>query len=60
MARALAREYPAVPIRIFVCPDDGGLNPKVTILRRLSAHASHEHVLISDSNVRVGPGYLAR
>jgi ceramide glucosyltransferase len=59
IAREVAAAHPHVPIRICVCPDDGGLNPKVSILRRLSTLASHDLVLISDSNVRARPGYLA-
>ena len=58
IARQVAAEYPGVPMRIVVCPADGGLNPKVSILRRLSGLASHDLVLISDSNVRARPGYL--
>jgi ceramide glucosyltransferase len=62
VAREVAREAalvnPHVRVRIHVCPDDGGLNPKVSILRRLSALARHDLVLISDSNVRARPGYL--
>ena len=59
VVRAVAAQYPHVQLCTIVCPDDGGLNPKVSILRALSAQARHDHVLISDSNVRVTPGYLA-
>jgi ceramide glucosyltransferase len=58
VARRVARLRPAVPIRIVVCPADGGLNPKVSILRILSARAQHDLQLVSDSNVRAEPGYL--
>jgi ceramide glucosyltransferase len=59
VARTLAAAHPKVPLRVIVCPEDGGLNPKVSILKRLSNHASSDFVLISDSNVRVRPDYLA-
>lgn len=59
VARALAAAHPEVRMRVIVCPDDGGLNPKVSILRALSPHVRTDLVLISDSNVRVTPGYLA-
>ena len=60
VARSVAADHPCVSIRVIVCPDDGGLNPKVSILRALSARAAHEHWLISDSNVRVGTDYVLR
>jgi ceramide glucosyltransferase len=59
VVRQVAANFPHVSLRIVVCPDDGGLNPKVSILRALSEQARYDHVLISDSNVRVTPGYLA-
>jgi ceramide glucosyltransferase len=59
VARRVAARHPHVAIRVLVCPPDGGCNPKVSILRALSVHARFEHQLISDSNVRVGPDYLA-
>jgi ceramide glucosyltransferase len=57
--RQVAARHPQVRLRTIVCPDDGGLNPKVSILRALSEQARYDHVLISDSNVRLTPGYLA-
>jgi ceramide glucosyltransferase len=59
VARQVAAAHPQVDMRVVVCPDDGGLNPKVTLLRHLSGQARFEHLLVSDSNVRVPPGYLS-
>ncbi|MDI1434111.1 glycosyltransferase [Polyangium sorediatum] len=58
VAREVMARCPRAPFSIVHCPRRTGLNPKVSILEALAARARHEHVLISDSNVRVGPGYL--
>ncbi|MDI1449815.1 glycosyltransferase [Polyangium sp. 6x1] len=58
VAREVMGRFPDAPFSILHCPRRTGLNPKVSILEALVARARHEHVLISDSNVRVGPGYL--
>jgi ceramide glucosyltransferase len=59
VARRVAARRPGARIRTFVCPADGGLNPKVSILRALERFARHELLLISDSNVRADATYLA-
>ncbi|HVK65296.1 MAG TPA: glycosyltransferase [Polyangium sp.] len=58
VAREVMACCPRAPFLIIHCPRRTGLNPKVSILEALAARARHEHILISDSNVRVGPGYL--
>lgn len=45
-------------VRLVLQRDEPGLNPKVNQLITLAAAARHEVLLISDSNTRVGPGYL--
>lgn len=57
VARQVARSA-RVPVRLVICPNQTGLNPKVSILEALAREARHDAVLISDSNVRVRPGYL--
>lgn len=59
VARRVAQDYPNVDA-VFVHSAEGfGLNPKVDNLRGALGAARHDHVLQSDANVRVAPGYLA-
>jgi ceramide glucosyltransferase len=58
---ALRARHPRVEARLIVhgnAPVRRALNPKVDNLMRLVAHAQHDLVLISDSNVRAPRGYL--
>ena len=57
VALAAVARWPDV-MRLELQEGEPGLNPKVNQLITLAAAARHELVLISDSNTRVGPGYL--
>ncbi|HSP81087.1 MAG TPA: ceramide glucosyltransferase [Myxococcaceae bacterium] len=57
LAQAAVKRWPRV-MRLELQQGEPGLNPKVNQLITLAAAARHEILLISDSNVRVGPGYL--
>lgn len=59
-ARRLAKDFPGVQIRVVTGAPDLGLNPKVSNLSHLSAHACHDWILVSDADVRPGPHYLRR
>ena len=58
VAHAAALRWPG-RFRVVVQGPDLGMNPKVSQLAALVAAARHELLVISDSNVRVQPGYLA-
>jgi ceramide glucosyltransferase len=54
----LQGDFPAVAMTVVRGAPRLGWNPKVTNLAAMAPHARHEHLLISDSNVRPAPGYL--
>ena len=53
------REYPAAPFRLVVGGDVKTSNPKVERLIAAASCARGEILLVSDSNIRVGPSDLA-
>jgi ceramide glucosyltransferase len=57
-ARRAVRRWPG-RFRIVLQRSEPGVNPKVNQLLSLGRAARHDLLVISDSNVRVGPGYLA-
>jgi ceramide glucosyltransferase len=56
----LVRDFPERQIRIVIGSGRVAVNDKVAKLARLVEEASHEHLVISDSDVRVGPDYLRK
>jgi ceramide glucosyltransferase len=57
---ALQREFPERTIQLVECPQKLGTNGKVSTLAQLVPHARYEFLLINDSDITVGPIYLAR
>ncbi len=55
----LRAEFPEVAIQLVVCPAVLGSSGKVSNLVQMLEQAKHEHVLINDSDILVGPRYLA-
>lgn len=58
LARAAARRWPG-RFRVVLQRGAPGLNPKVNQLVTLADAARHDLLVVSDSNVRVDPGYVA-
>jgi ceramide glucosyltransferase len=58
VARRLALEYPAVPVKFLSSGEPSAPNAKVCSLEVMAAAAAHAIWVISDSDVRVGREYL--
>lgn len=54
----LISEFPQRNIRLVLCEESLGTNGKISTLAQLASLAEHEVLLVSDSDIRVGPGYL--
>ncbi|RYZ38101.1 MAG: glycosyl transferase [Myxococcaceae bacterium] len=57
VAKAAQAKWPHV-MKVVLQEGEPGLNPKVNQLVSLSAEAKHDLWVVSDSNTRVGEGYL--
>ena len=55
----LQRDFPGCTIRL-ICGPDIGANQKASLLSYLSDQAQHDVLVMSDSDMRVTPGYLGR
>ena len=58
LAQTALRRWPD-RVRLVIQEGEAGLNPKVNQLVCLARAARHDLLVVSDSNVRVSPGYLA-
>jgi ceramide glucosyltransferase len=58
MAHRFAARHPELTIRLVITDPDAAANPKVAQLIGLGRHATGDVYVMSDSNVRVKPGYL--
>ena len=59
LVRQLQANFPERAIRLIGCPENLGANGKVSCLAQLLPHARHPFLIINDSDIRVGPRYLA-
>jgi ceramide glucosyltransferase len=55
----LVREFPAIPIDVVVNPQQHGSSCKISNLINMLARARHDVLALADSDVCVGPDYLA-
>jgi ceramide glucosyltransferase len=58
--RQLEAEFPEQNIRLILCPEVLGANGKVSNLAQMLPQARFDFIVINDSDIRVGPRYLAR
>ena len=59
VVRRIERAFPRLPITLVVDARLHGANRKVSNLVNMSPHIRHEIVVLADSDMRVGPDYLA-
>jgi ceramide glucosyltransferase len=60
LLQELQRSFPRPGLEIVICPENLGLNPKVSALRQLESHARYDLLVIADADVKVGPDFLSR
>ena len=58
--RRLEAEHPECSIRLIECGERLGASGKVSSLIQLLREARYPYIVISDSDIRVGPNYLTR
>ena len=58
VVQKLIADFPGRPIRLIVVAERLGPNTKVSNLCRLVREARHDLLIVTDSDVRVEPGYL--
>ena len=56
----LRQEFPQHAIRLIVCSQALGANTKVSNLAQMVCAAQYDHLIVSDSDIRVEPDYLRR
>jgi ceramide glucosyltransferase len=56
----LMDEFPDHTIRLVICPERLGTNGKVSNLIQMQTQASHEFLIVNDSDIHVSPRYLER
>lgn len=60
VVQRLQREFPQLPMALVIDPAVHGANLKVSNLMNLFPHASHDWLVLADSDISVTPDYLSR
>jgi ceramide glucosyltransferase len=60
LVEKLTSEFPERKIQLMVCPEILGTNVKVSNLLQMARVARYDHLLVSDSDIRVPADYLRR
>jgi ceramide glucosyltransferase len=60
LVEQLKVQFPALPIRLVVCPKNQGANRKVSSLAQMLPHARYALLIVNDGDIRVAPDYLRR
>ena len=56
--RQVIADFPELPIRLLVGPKKIGSNDKINKVCAMARVARHDVLVLSDADIRVGPGYL--
>ncbi len=56
----LRQEFPHLPIQLVVCSESLGTNTKVSNLAQMMRAAHYDHLIVSDSDIRIEPDYLRK
>lgn len=59
LVKRLQSEFPERTLQLLLCTKGLGPNGKVSNLAQLVPHARFDYLVINDSDIRVGPNYLA-
>jgi ceramide glucosyltransferase len=59
IARCVSARYPSVPVEIVTTGEPWRPNAKVCSLVKMYERARHDYLIVSDSDVTVGPSYIA-
>jgi ceramide glucosyltransferase len=60
IVKRLQSEFPQIAIKMINCEQNLGANTKVSNLVQMRPHARYDHLIVSDSDIRVAPDYLLR
>jgi len=58
LVERLQREFPERSIQLVICRERLGTNIKVSNLAQMLAYASHDYLVVNDSDIRVETNYL--